>query len=108
MTTRRKTLPPPTGDDLTDLLRRRREQDQTPALAPAASRPARASTDMDRRSWYMRKDTADALAAVVDDIHFATRASKHVVLSVLIDIATERHAEALARVQAIQGQSDSK
>jgi hypothetical protein len=42
---------------------------------------------MDRRSWYMPKESADALAAALDELHFTTRQPKHVVLAALVSVA---------------------
>jgi hypothetical protein len=44
---------------------------------------------MTRRSWYVTKDASDALAAAVDDIHFATRAPKHAIASALFKLAAD-------------------
>ena len=97
-----KQLPPPAnGGDLTALLRsiHARTDDgeapapQTPApAAPAATqRPARAkNTAMDRRSWYMPKETADALAAALEELHWSTRQPKHVIMAALVSVALEQ------------------
>lgn len=53
---------------------------------------------MDRRSWYMAKQTADALAAVVEDLHYTTRQPKHVVLSAVVSVALEHQAEVERRL----------
>ena len=45
--------------------------------APAQASPA---GDMSMRSWYMPKASADRLAALVDDVHFATRLPKHLIM----------------------------
>lgn len=105
----RKQLPPPAGgDDLTAILRRRHEPAPAPAAAPERpaeqeARPARrtaapASPVMDRRSWYMPKDVADQLAAAVDDLHFATRQPKHVVLAAIVAAAVDHLDDARARL----------
>lgn len=44
---------------------------------------------MDRRSWYMPKAVADALADAVEDLHYATRRPKHEVLRALVEAALE-------------------
>ncbi|MFG3323962.1 hypothetical protein ACGF3J_38580 [Streptomyces sp. NPDC048171] len=100
---RGKQLPPPSsgGQDLTALLRARhtRSDDgdapapQTPA--PAAPAPVQRSSRakgpaMDRRSWYMPKESADALAAAVEELHFATRQPKHVIMAALVSVALEQ------------------
>lgn len=45
---------------------------------------------MDRRSWYMPKESADALAAALDELHFTTRQPKHVVMAALVAVALEQ------------------
>ena len=100
-----KELPPPGGGwDVEGMLRRRRINADKKAAAPEqpeqpkrADAPVRAG-GMDRRSWYMAKQTADALAAVVEDLHFATRKPKHVVLSELVAVALEHQAEVERRL----------
>lgn len=42
---------------------------------------------MTRRSWYVTQEASDALAAAVDDIHYATRAPKHAIASALFKLA---------------------
>lgn len=61
--------------------------------APKAKRP-----EMDRRSWYMPKETADVLAAAVEELHWETRQPKHVVLKALIDTALAHRAEVVRRL----------
>lgn len=103
-----KHLPPPSsGQDLTALLRARHAQtDDTPAPtlpAPARSapepapRPARTKGPaMDRRSWYMPRESADALAAAIEEMHFTTRRPKHVILAALVSVALD-HIEDVQR-----------
>ena len=100
-----KQLPPPSkGDDLTALLRARRartddwpapETPTAPEPAPAAPAPvqrlARAKGPaMNRRSWYMPKESADALAAALEEMHYATRQPKHVIMAALVAVALEQ------------------
>jgi len=100
-----KQLPPPAGgDDLTALLRSRhaRTDDAPPTPPPAAPKrprtvpepPPRPARDkgptMDRRSWYMPKESADALASALEEIHFTTRRPKHVILAALVAVALEQ------------------
>lgn len=96
-----KQLPPPSsGQDLTELLRSRhaRTDDDAPASqapAPAAPAPVQQPTRakrsaMDRRSWYMPKESADALAAALEELHFTTRQPKHVIMAALVAIALEQ------------------
>lgn len=106
MSARKKDLPPPTGGtDLTALLRSRHvgaggpPSEARPAPADDSPRPARTRAkgpEMDRRSWYMPKESADALAAAVDDLHYATRQPKHAVLAALVSVALE-HLEDVRR-----------
>lgn len=102
-----KNLPPPSGgDDLEALLRRRRTpppEDVAP-VAPVAppeekAKPRAQGAGMDRRSWYMPKSSADALAAAVEDLHFDTRRPKHEVLRALVEVALEHRGEASARLK---------
>jgi hypothetical protein len=55
---------------------------------------------MQRRSWYVPVDAADRLAAVVDDIHYATRRPKHEVLAAALGVAVDHRADILARLAA--------
>ena len=71
-------------DDLLGVLRQRH---QPAAPAPAVRPAAPAAVEMDRRSWYMRRDVADSLARALDDLHFATRAPKHVILAAIVEHA---------------------
>lgn len=47
-----------------------------------------------RRSWYMPKPSADALAAAVDDLHFETRRPKLDVIAALVSVALNHQDEA--------------
>lgn len=51
---------------------------------------------MDRRSWYMPRASADALAEAVEDLHYDTRKPKHEVLRALVEVALEHRGEARA------------
>lgn len=53
---------------------------------------------MQRRSWYLDRDSADALATVVDELHFATRRPKHEVLAAAVAIALEHRDDIEARL----------
>jgi transcription termination factor NusB len=44
---------------------------------------------MDRRSWYMPKESADALAAAIEELHYTERAPKHVVVAALVEVALD-------------------
>jgi hypothetical protein len=45
---------------------------------------------MDRRSWYMPKESADALAAALEELHFSTRQPKHAIMAALVAVALEQ------------------
>jgi hypothetical protein len=53
---------------------------------------------MRHRSFYMRSDVADRLAAVVDDLHYATRRPRHEVLAALVDVTVCHRTEIEARL----------
>lgn len=55
---------------------------------------------MAHRSWYLAADVAERLAAVVDDIHFATRRPKHEVLGAAVAVALEHRDDIEARLAA--------
>lgn len=96
MNARKKTEPDLGGlkDDWNRVAQLRQEEHappEPPAAAPTPTPTATSkSTDapaMSRRSWYAEKESVDALAAAVDDIHFATRAPKHEIVSALFRAA---------------------
>ena len=45
------------------------------------------------RSWYMPKASADRLSALVDDVHFATRLPKHLIVGALVNVIDRHRAE---------------
>jgi hypothetical protein len=47
---------------------------------------------MTMRSWYMPKASADRLAGLVDDVHFATRLPKHLIMGAIVTVL-DRHRE---------------
>lgn len=70
---------------------------EQPAAPPAPTKKRRTPTaavpsgqeepTMSRRSWYAEQEAVEALAEVVDDIHYATRKPKHQVVSELFRAA---------------------
>ena len=71
-------------------------------LEPA--QPAKVAADMTMRSWYMPKASADRLAALVDDVHFATRLPKHLIMGALVNVIDRHQAEVEAEARAAAGQ----
>jgi hypothetical protein len=70
------------------------------APAPRPSAPG----DMTMRSWYMPKASADRLAALVDDVHFATRLPKHLIMGALVNVADRYRAEVEAEARSAAGE----
>jgi hypothetical protein len=54
---------------------------------------------MDRRSWYMPRESADALAAAVEELHYATRRPKHVILAAMVSVALDHIEDVEQRVK---------
>ena len=72
---------------------------------PESAQPARAAAaDMTMRSWYMPKASADRLSALVDDVHFATRLPKHLIVGALVNVIDRHRAEVEAEARAAAGQ----
>jgi hypothetical protein len=72
---------------------------------PEPAQLARATAaDMTMRSWYMPKASADRLAALVDDVHFATRLPKHLIMGALVNMIDRHRAEVEAEARAAAGQ----
>ncbi|MFD6725745.1 hypothetical protein ACWHA6_37815 [Streptomyces anthocyanicus] len=67
--------------------------------APKEPIPVPPGKEMDRRSWYMPKESAQALAAAVDDLHHTARLPKHLVLAELVAVALDNLPEVTARLQ---------
>jgi len=74
-----------------------------PSEEVPASRPP-AAGDMTMRSWYMPKASADRLAALVDDVHFATRLPKHLVIAAVVNVLDRHRAEVEAEARSAAGQ----
>ena len=53
----------------------------------AEANSAKKTTPMDRRSWYMPRANAEALAALIEDLHYETRRPKHEVLAAVVAAA---------------------
>jgi len=59
---------------------------------------------MTMRSWYMPKASADRLAALVDDLHFATRLPKHLIMGALVNVIDRHRDEVEAEARSAAGQ----
>ncbi|MFF2077101.1 hypothetical protein ACFVXG_20355 [Kitasatospora sp. NPDC058162] len=70
-----------------------------PVPAQANAAPAGGSTAMDRRSWYMPKASADALAELVDDLHWETRRPKQEILAAVVAEVLARRAQVERRLR---------
>lgn len=78
-------LPPPDGGSLRAAIGRV-VAPSVPAARPQPAAPAATTgPEMDKRSWYMRRDTADKLAELVTELHFATRLPRHVILGAMVE-----------------------
>ena len=73
------------------------------AAAPEAAKTP-AAGDMTMRSWYMPKASADRLAALVDDVHFATRLPKHLIMGALVNVVDRYRDEVEAEARSTAGQ----
>ncbi|MCZ2527503.1 hypothetical protein [Streptomyces sp. HB2AG] len=69
------------------------------AAAADAARAAARGRAMDRRSWYMPREVADALASAVEELHFTTRRPKHVIMTALVTVALEHLGDVRRRVE---------
>lgn len=74
------------------------------AAEPAAPAKTPAAGDMTMRSWYMPKASADRLAGLVDDVHFATRLPKHLIMGAVVNVLDRHRAEVEAEARAAGGQ----
>jgi hypothetical protein len=59
---------------------------------------------MTMRSWYMPKSSADRLAALVDDVHFATRLPKNLIMGALVNVLGRHQDEVEAEARQVAGQ----
>jgi hypothetical protein len=60
---------------------------------------------MTMRSWYMPRASADRLAALVDDVHFATRLPKHLIMGAVVNVLDRHRDEVEAEARAAGGAS---
>jgi len=90
---------PPTRPDRSA----RTDKPAKPAEAAAPEKPA-AAGEMTMRSWYMPKASADRLAALVDDVHFATRLPKHLIMGALVNVIDRHRDEVEAEARSAGGQ----
>lgn len=79
------------------------ESSAAPTPPPEAPKPS-AAGDMTMRSWYMPKASAERLAALIDDVHFATRLPKHLIMGALVNVVDRHRAEVEAEARAASGQ----
>jgi len=56
------------------------------------------------RSWYMPKASVERLAALVDDVHFATRLPKHLIMGALVNVVDRHREEIEAEAGSAGGQ----
>jgi len=71
---------------------------------PVAPEPLSPAADMTTRSWYMPEASADRLAALVDDVHFATRLPKHLIMGAVVNVIDRHRAEVEAEARSVGGQ----
>jgi hypothetical protein len=56
----------------------------------------------------MPKASANCLAALVDDVHFATRLPKHLIMGALVNVVDLHRAEGEAEARSVGGQARPK
>ena len=83
----------------------RADRPDRPAEVPMPAVPVKPSAagDMTMRSWYMPKASADRLAALVDDVHFATRLPKHLIMGALVNVIDRHRDEVEAEARSAAG-----
>jgi hypothetical protein len=81
----------------------RPDRSDKPAKHAAPESPSPVA-DMTMRSWYMPKASADRLAALVDDVHFATRLPKHLIMGAVVNVIDRHRAEVEAEAKSVGGQ----
>ena len=75
-----------------------------PARHVEPDKPAAAAGDMTTRSWYMPEASADRLAALVDDVHYATRLPKHLIMGAVVNVIDRHRAEVETEARSVAGQ----
>ena len=75
------------------------------APADPAEAPARPPADggMTMRSWYMPKESAAELAALVDDIHFPAGLPKHLIMGAAVNVLGRHRDEIEAEARSAAG-----
>lgn len=77
-----------------------------PRIAASAAGPGAAAGSPDDkmpRIWSMPKASADRLAALVDDVHFATRLPKHLIMGALVNVVDRHRDEVEAEAREAGG-----
>jgi hypothetical protein len=92
-----KQLPPPPAGEALRAAIGRVVSPSVPATR-AQSAAAAGAVPMDKRSWYMRRVTADRLDELVTDLHFATRLPRHVILAAMVDVMAANLAQVRDRL----------
>ena len=95
------TVTSPDRTDRTDRTDRPAKDDRL-AEPEAPARPP-AAGGMTMRSWYMPKGSADQLAALVDDVHFATRLPKHLIMGAAVNVLGRHRDEIEAEARSAAG-----
>ena len=67
-------------------------------------RSRRRPATLTMRSWYIPKASADRLAGLVDDVHFATRLPKHLIMGAVVNVLDRHRAEVEGEVGSAAGQ----
>jgi len=88
------------------VLRSRPDRSAKPARPAEQEAPAQPTPagDMTMRSWYMPKASAERLAALVDDVHFATRLPKYLIMGAVVNVIDRHRDEVEAEARAAGGQ----
>ena len=73
------------------------------AADPEAPARPPAGGGMTMRSWYMPKGSADQLAALVDDVQFATRLPTHPIMGAAVNVLGRHRDEIEAEARSAAG-----